>query len=50
MNGQSESKLKHLLQHIPPGFLVDSRWMARHAISRQSVSGYLKHGWLEPVT
>ncbi|MEJ5083323.1 AbiEi antitoxin N-terminal domain-containing protein [Ochrobactrum sp. MYb379] len=34
----------------PPGFLVDSRWMARHAISRQSVSGYLKQGWLEPVT
>lgn len=49
MNGQSETKLKQLLQQVPPGFLVDSRWMARHAISRQSVSGYLKQGWLEPV-
>lgn len=49
MNGQSETKLKQLLQQVPPGFLVDSKWMARHAISRQSVSGYLKQGWLEPV-
>lgn len=49
MNGQSETKLKQLLQQVPPGFIVDSTWMARHAISRQSVSGYLKQGWLEPV-
>lgn len=49
MNGQSETKLKQLLQRVPPGFMVDSRWMGRHAISRQSVSGYIKQGWLEPV-
>ncbi|MBD9628098.1 type IV toxin-antitoxin system AbiEi family antitoxin domain-containing protein [Ensifer sp. ENS06] len=49
MSGQSETKLKQLLRQVPPGFLVDTRWMTRHAISRQSVSGYVKHGWLEPV-
>lgn len=49
MNGQKEQKLKQLLQKVPPGFLVDMGWMSRHAISRQSVSGYVKQGWLEPV-
>ena len=49
MSGQTETKLKTLLREVPPGFLVDSRWMNRHAISRQSVSGYVKQGWLEPV-
>ncbi|MFK3781401.1 type IV toxin-antitoxin system AbiEi family antitoxin domain-containing protein [Agrobacterium sp. NPDC089420] len=49
MNRQPETKLKQLLQEVPPGFLVDSGWMSRHAISRQSVSGYVKRGWLEPV-
>lgn len=47
MDGQGASKLKQLLQTIPPGFLVDMAWMTRHAISRQSVSGYVKQGWLE---
>ena len=49
MSGQQETKLKQLIQEVPPGFLVDSGWMARHAISRQSVAGYVKQGWLEPV-
>ncbi|WP_348531814.1 type IV toxin-antitoxin system AbiEi family antitoxin domain-containing protein [Rhizobium sp. 16-449-1b] len=49
MNGQRETKLKQLLYQVPPGFLVDSDWMTRHAISRQSVSGYVRQGWLEPV-
>lgn len=49
MNGQTETKLKHLLQQVPAGFLVDSRWMAHHTISRQSVSGYVKQGWLQRV-
>jgi hypothetical protein len=49
MSGQSETKLKQLLQAVPPGFLVDTAWMVRHAISRQSVSGYVKRGWLEPA-
>jgi hypothetical protein len=50
VNGQTEAKLKQLLQEVPPGFLVDMGWMSRHAISRQSVSGYLKQGWLESIS
>ncbi|MCP3468689.1 type IV toxin-antitoxin system AbiEi family antitoxin domain-containing protein [Bradyrhizobium sp. CCGUVB23] len=49
MNGQTRSKLKTLLQAIPPGFLVDTAWTKRHAISRQSVSAYVARGWLERV-
>jgi hypothetical protein len=49
MSRQAATKLKQLLQTVPPGFLVDTGWMKRHAISRQSVSGYVKQGWLEPV-
>ncbi|MCV9966807.1 type IV toxin-antitoxin system AbiEi family antitoxin [Pararhizobium sp. BT-229] len=49
MNGQSTPKLKYLIQSVPPGFLVDSAWTARHAISRQSASAYIKQGWLERI-
>jgi len=49
MDGQGTSKLKQVLQNVPPGFLVDTAWMNRHAISRQSVSAYVKQGWLERV-
>ncbi|MCL2716978.1 MAG: AbiEi antitoxin N-terminal domain-containing protein [Alphaproteobacteria bacterium] len=50
MPGQKSAKLKCLLQTVPPGFLVDTTWTARHAISRQSVAGYLKQGWLERLS
>jgi hypothetical protein len=50
LDGQNIPKLKQLLQTIPPGFLVDTAWMTAHAISRQSVSAYIKQGWLERVT
>lgn len=49
MNGQNASKLKQVLQNVPPGFLVDTAWMSRHDISRQSVSAYVKQGWLERI-
>lgn len=49
MNGQSASKLKQVLQNVPPGFLIDTAWMSRHNISRQSVSAYVKQGWLERI-
>ena len=49
MSGQSMPKLKYLIQSVPPGFLVDSAWTARHSISRQSVSAYIKQGWLERI-
>ena len=49
MSGQGASKLKLLIRAVPPGFLVDTAWLKRHAISRQSVSAYVKQGWLERV-
>ncbi|RWI99618.1 MAG: hypothetical protein EOR21_02335 [Mesorhizobium sp.] len=49
MDRQRTSKLKHLLQTVPPGFMVDTPWLTRHAISRQSVSAYVKRGWLERI-
>ncbi|MCF1496566.1 hypothetical protein FS834_29810, partial [Agrobacterium vitis] len=49
MGGQKTPKLKYLIQSVPPGFLVDAAWTARHAISRQSVSAYIKQGWLERI-
>lgn len=47
MSGQKQQKLKPLLQAVPPGFLVDSPWLRRNGVSRQSVSAYVKQGWLE---
>lgn len=49
MNGQKNSKLKTVLESVPPGFLVDSSWMKRHSISRQSSSAYVARGWLERI-
>lgn len=49
MSGHDRTKLKLLLYTVPPGFLIDTAWMKRHAISRQSMSAYVKHGWLERV-
>ena len=49
MNGQNNGKLKRLLDNVPPGYLVDSAWMSRQAIAKQSVHDYVGRGWLERV-
>lgn len=49
MNGQKDERLKTLLQEVPPGFLVDSRWLAARKIHRSSVHDYARRGWLEHV-
>lgn len=49
MNGKKEDRLKSLLQEVPPGFLVDSRWLATREIHRSSVHDYARRGWLEHV-
>lgn len=49
MDGQNTPKLKLILQNVPSGFLIDTAWMGRHGISRQSVSAYVKQGWLERI-
>jgi hypothetical protein len=47
MNGRNDGKLKKLLDTVPPGYLVDSAWMSRQAIAKQSVHDYVGRGWLE---
>ena len=47
MNGLADRKLKRLLDNVPPGYLVDSAWMSRQAIAKQSVHDYIGRGWLE---
>lgn len=49
MNGQKDERLKSLLQAVPPGFLVDSRWLAARKIHRSSVHDYARRGWLQHV-
>ena len=49
MNGRNDGKLKKLLDNVPPGYLVDSEWMSRHGIAKQSVHDYVQSGWLERV-
>ena len=47
MTGQNSTKLKNLLDTLPPGFLVDSPWLEEHGIYRQLAQSYLQAGWLE---
>ncbi len=49
MARQNDSKLKSLLESVPPGFLVDTPWLAARNIDRKLAYWYLKRGWLEPV-
>lgn len=49
MSRQKDEKLKTLLQAVPPGFLVDSRWLGARKFHRSSVHDYARRGWLEHV-
>ena len=49
MDRRNDGKLKTLLDTVPPGYLVDSAWMSRQAIAKQSVHDYVGRGWLERV-
>jgi len=44
-----EELLKHLIAVAPPGFLLDSPWLAQHGVSRQLAHHYARRGWLERV-
>jgi hypothetical protein len=41
--------LKKLLQTVPPGFLVDSRWLTARKFRRSSVHDYARRGWLQHI-
>lgn len=47
MNHQRKSRLKPLLGAVPPGFLVDTRWLKAQGIDAKSIHDYVARGWLE---
>jgi len=49
MTGQNRRRLKFVLDQIPLGFLVDSRWLATSDVARSSAHDYHREGWLERV-
>ncbi len=50
MNSQRKSRLKNLIDNVPPGFIVDAVWLRGHGIDSKSTHGYVKRGWLEKLT
>lgn len=49
MGGPNSHRLKHVLDQVPPGFLVDSRWLADSDVAKSSASDYHREGWLDRV-
>ncbi len=49
MNEQKEARLKSLLNTLPPGFYVDSKWLTARGVRRSSVADYVRSGWLRHV-
>ena len=44
-----QKRLKPLLDAVPPGFLVDTRWLRGRGIDPKSIHDYVARGWLERV-
>lgn len=49
MDEQKPGRLKNLLERLPPGAYVDSRWLVAHGVLRSSLAGYARSGWLTRV-
>lgn len=49
MDHQRQQRLKPLLDKVPPGFLVDTRWLRAQGIDAKSIHNYVARGWLERV-
>lgn len=50
MNHRKTPKLKYLIDRVPPGFLVDTKWLRKQAdIDPKSIHDYVERGWLERV-
>lgn len=49
MSEQNDTRLKSLLNTLPPGFYVDSKWLSARGVRRSSVSDYVRAGWLRHV-
>jgi hypothetical protein len=46
----NRNRLKYVLDNVPPGFLVDSKWLASSEVAKSSANDYHRQGWLERVT
>lgn len=49
MTEQNRHNVKTILEDVPPGFYMDSKWFKAQGITRSSVSDYTANGWLEHV-
>jgi hypothetical protein len=49
MSHQRTPRLKGLLDKVPPGFLVDTRWLRGQGVDSKSIHDYVARGWLERV-
>ena len=50
MDHVRKQRLKPLLDTVPPGFVVDTRWLKAQGIDPKSIHDYVLRGWLERVT
>ena len=46
MDHQRRQRLKPLLDKVPPGFLVETRWLKAQGIDAKSIHDYVARGWL----
>ena len=49
MSSQKSEKLKFLLDAVPPGFLVDGRFLRAHRFQSKSIADYVSRDWLERI-
>ncbi|MGX1101286.1 type IV toxin-antitoxin system AbiEi family antitoxin domain-containing protein [Amorphus sp. MBR-141] len=49
MSHRRQPRLKPLLDKVPPGYLVDTRWLRAQGIDAKSIHNYVARGWLERV-
>ena len=49
MSHVKQQRLKPLLDKVPPGFLVDTRYLMAQYINAKSIHNYVERGWLERV-
>lgn len=48
MNREKSTKLKSLINKVPPGYLVDTAWLSNHEkLSDKSIYDYVESGWLK---
>ncbi len=43
------SRLKHLINEVPPGFIFDAAWLKTRGIDSKSIHHYVNQGWIERI-